>query len=363
SVYELKTFLNTLDPNDPSKSAVYYSDKVFQKGDEALYSGNFKVNADDTVAYVKRYLADGKTVYDTDTIKETNSSPSIKIPLNKATIKQLFVDKAGDSEFASLDNFIHYFRGFYIEADKLTSDKAHLVSLSMQNAKMTIYYSKTVDETSEQDLNGNGIKGETGVRTKHNYVFPFASLKANYLKRDYTNSKQSGADRLYVQGAAGSIATIELFKYDDIVALNNKNWLITDAKLKFYIDESADTSLYPEQLFLYNYSDNSQITDLFTEGITVLGGFRDYETDTNGNKVLLNSYTFKITSYVSQLLKADDPTNYLKLGLKVYNSTDAQSTTVPNFNWNPKGVVLYNHNNSLGDNRIKLEISYTELNQ
>lgn len=69
SVYELKTFLNTLDPNDPSKTAVYYSDKVFQKGDTELYSGNFKVNPDDTVAYINRYLADGITVFDKDTLK------------------------------------------------------------------------------------------------------------------------------------------------------------------------------------------------------------------------------------------------------------------------------------------------------
>ena len=34
-VYELGTFLNTLDPNDPSKKMVYYSDKVFEKSSAA----------------------------------------------------------------------------------------------------------------------------------------------------------------------------------------------------------------------------------------------------------------------------------------------------------------------------------------
>ncbi|MBL4724736.1 MAG: DUF4270 family protein, partial [Lutibacter sp.] len=59
SVYELKTFLNTLDPEDPSKNAVYYSDKEFQKNETPLYSGNFKINPSDTVSYIKRYMADG----------------------------------------------------------------------------------------------------------------------------------------------------------------------------------------------------------------------------------------------------------------------------------------------------------------
>ena len=72
--------------------------------------------------------------------------------------------------------------------------------------------SKDVDEGDDQDLNGNGTKGEKGVRTKHNYAFSFGSLKSNYLERDYTVSKQSGADRLYVQGAAGSIAKIKILE-------------------------------------------------------------------------------------------------------------------------------------------------------
>ena len=55
-IYELKTYLNSLDPENPSKSAVYYSDKEFQKDNTPFYSDNFKVNANDTVTYIKRYL-------------------------------------------------------------------------------------------------------------------------------------------------------------------------------------------------------------------------------------------------------------------------------------------------------------------
>lgn len=360
SVYELKTFLNTLDPNDPSKTAVYYSDKVFQKGDIAMYSGDFKVNPDDTVAYIKRFLADGKTVYKTDTIKETDKRPSIKIPLKKQLIKQLFVDNAGNSEFSSLDNFIHYFRGFYIEAAELTSNNSHLVSLSLASAKMTIYYSKDVDESDEQDLNGNGTKGEKGVRTQHNYAFSFSNLKSNYLERDYTISKQSGADRLYIQGAAGSMATIDLLVGENLTELQNKNWLINDAKLTFYVDQNASSNIAPEQLFIYNYEENSQIVDMLTEGPTVVGGILENDEDGKPYK-----YVFRITDYISKLLKSDEPLELVKLGIKVYNNpTDSPSTsqTIKEFNWNPKGVVLYNHKAIAGDKRVKLEISYTELN-
>ncbi|NEW80737.1 MAG: DUF4270 domain-containing protein, partial [Gelidibacter sp.] len=202
-IYELGTFLNTLDPNDPSKPAIYYSDKEFQKGDTPFYSGNFKVNPNDTVAYIKRYMPNGITSYKMDTIKATDKSPSIKIPLNESLIKQIFVDNAAGAEFQSLDNFQRYFRGFYIEAEALTSNKSHIVSLNMANARMVIYYSKDEDEGATVDLNGNKINGELGVRTKHNFEFAFGAIKSNVLKRDLA-PHQSGEDRLYVQGAAGS---------------------------------------------------------------------------------------------------------------------------------------------------------------
>ena len=131
SVYELETFLNTLDPADPSKEMVYYSDKVFEKSSTPFYSDNFKINPNDTVAYIKRYMPDGITVYDTDTIKTTTVSPSIKLALNEAMIQQIFVDNASGPEFESLDAFTHYFRGFYIEATELATNKSHLISLSM----------------------------------------------------------------------------------------------------------------------------------------------------------------------------------------------------------------------------------------
>ncbi|MBG7629937.1 MAG: DUF4270 family protein, partial [Bacteroidetes bacterium] len=139
SIYELETFLNTLDPEDPSKEMVYYSDKVFEKSSTAFYSDNFKINPNDTVAYIKRYMPDGITVYDTDTIKTTTASPSIKLALNEAMIQQIFVDNASGPEFGSIDAFTHYFRGFYIEATELATNKSHLISLNMVTPRMAIY--------------------------------------------------------------------------------------------------------------------------------------------------------------------------------------------------------------------------------
>ena len=355
-VYELKTFLNTLDPSDPTKGAVYYSDKNFSLADTPLYSGSFKVNPDDTVAYINRYNSD-KTIYTVDTIKQSTKAPTIYIPLDKNMIQQLFVDNASGAQFQSLDAFYHYFRGLYIEADELSNPQSNILSLNLATASMKIFYSDDENEIEGQDLNGNGVTGEQNVRVKHTYDFLFGPVKANVYKRDETNSKQSGNNRLYIQGAGGPQATVQLS--NDLLAYRDQNWLITDASLTFYVDQNASSDIAPTQLFLYDYTNHQQIRDAMSEGITKMGGL--LENDANGKPY---KYVFKITDYISQLLKTDKPLDLVTLGIKTYNSSDAPvsylDTITRDNSWNPRGVVLYDANPSAGENRVKLEVSYSK---
>lgn len=365
SVYELETFLNTLDPDDPSKNMIYYSDKVFEKGSPAMYSENFKINPDDTVAYIKRYMPDGITVYDIDTVKQSNVIPTMKLPLDEGLIQQLFVDNAGGPEFSSRDAFNRYFRGVFIEALELAPNGSHLISLSMENSSMSIYYSNDENEGDNAetgtDLNGNGTKGEGIVRVKHQYDFLFGSITANALERDYTISEQSGSDRLYIQGAAGQIEIIDLFAGIDLPGLQESEKLVTGANLMLYVDQNASSHIVPEQLFIYNYTDQSQLTDVMVGGLANIKGY--LERDGEGNPY---RYNFRITDYISDILNDDDASNLVQLGINVFNPTDApaniEDTSIKLFNWNPQGVVLYDQNESHGDKRVTLEILFSELN-
>lgn len=362
-VYELKTFLNTLDPTDPSKNNVYYSDKEFQKGNDPFFLGAFNANPSDTVAYIKRYEADGITVYDTDTIKEDNLQPSIKIPLNKNMVRQLFVDNPTGPEFSSADEFVKYFRGFYLEANAYPSNEySHLMSLNFNGANMTIYYSNVTDESETQDLNGNGTQGESNVRVKRNYVYNFGNLKSNILERDYSVEKSSGPERIYVQGAAGSIGVLDILSQEDLDELRSNNWLINSANLTVYVDQNAVSSIAPEQLFLFNYDDREHLLDVLTEGINSVGGTLQRDEDGKPEK-----YVFKITDYISELLVSEEPESLVRLGLKVYGPTDVPANindvSIKEYSWNPKGVVLFNDDESAGDKKISLEIFYTELKQ
>jgi hypothetical protein len=287
----------------------------------------------------------------------------MKLPLNENMIQQIFVDNASGPEFSSLNDFTHYFRGFYLEATELLSKKSQLVSLSLLNARMIIYYSNDEDEEEGEDLDEDGIFGEKGVRVKHSYEFIFANKnKANFLERDYSISQQSGSERLYVQGAAGSIATVDLFVDEDLPEIQDNEYLITGSILTFYVDQNASSDIVPERLFIYNYEDNEQILDMMTEGINAIRGELIRDDDGNPYK-----YVFSITDYISEVLKSNDPSNLVTLGIKVFNPTDIPTSTINtqilDYSWNPQGVVLFNENPIEGDNRVKLEIFYSKLNE
>lgn len=366
SVYELETFFNTLDPTDPSKPMVYYSDKEFEKSSTTFYADNFKVNPQDTVAYIKRYMEDGITVFDTDTIKEANANPFIRLPLDEGLVQEIFVENADGPEFGSIDAFSRYFRGFYLEATEATTNKSHLISLSMTTARMVIYYSNTQDETETQDLNGNGVQGESGVRVKKSFNFSFAgNNKSNVLERDYSNSMLSGSERVYVQGAAGSLATVDLFEDVELPELQDDNLLITGANLTVYVDQDASSDIVPEQLFIYNFEDNLQLPDVTSLGLLGINGSLERDDDGKPYK-----YVFKIDQYISNLFKEYQDGEFeeaVTLGIKVYNPSDVPSSVpssddrISDYSWIPQGVVLYGHSEILGDKRMKFEIFYSQL--
>ena len=260
------------------------------------------------------------------------------------------------------------------------------MTLGMSDATITIYYTNTILRTEEgTDLNNNGTTDDVDVpvRTKQNKAFPLSGLLTSQYTRDYSGSIVNnyttgadiinGQDKLFVQGAAGTISVLELFKgidADSINAIRAENWLINEANLTFYIDETSSTNV-PERLLLYRINGNkkSQILDVFSEArLNGIGGTVERDED---NKPL--SYKFRITDYISEVLKSDNPLAIDTLGLKVYHPTDAPSVLIANdtliddFSWIAKGVVLKGNNILTTDpdfaKRIKLEIFYTVNNE
>jgi len=404
NVFELGTYLDANDPLNPAKAKAYYSDDVFTKS-QSLFSGEVSPNLQDTLLIVKRYkypnypsLIDPE-VYKLDTI-QADITPSLKIALDESIIKELFQDYATGSEFASSSNFQHHFKGLYLEALEAANDNdAALMSLDLTKASVKIYYSNTTieDEDEDEDLDGDDITGETGVTVHNPEVLTYrltisggqtsgAGVKVNLFERDassgeiqsYITSANTidGEDKLYTSGALGSNIVLKLFGNqdtngdgipDELELLRSKNWLINDAVLTFYIDDSNESDNTIESLFIYNINtgENTQIYHSYMGG---MGGL--LETDEDETDPQPVKYTIHIVDYITELMKPSTDIELMDIGIKAMEVTDLPpagatadtDTTIKTYSNNQKGVVLKGNLPEGSDTRIKLEIYYSEKN-
>ena len=397
-VYELETYLNTLDPENPSEELNYYTDDTFAHNAMPLYDSDdsvdpsyngFTPNVQDTVLYVKRpeIRVDSENgIYNIDTIKSVGASPTMKLGLDEDYFTNNFLNNP--TAFSSVAAFLEFFNGLYVEASVYNGDpKSSITTLDMTKATMGIYYTYSVLTTetititdtdgnvtviSEVDLNGDGDFDDINVpvRTKGTAVFSFSGVVNNKYTRDYSGSNAApylngpntnvGDDKLYIHGAAGSMSIVELFAEEDLEELRENNWLINDANLIFYVDQFSDTSIAPDRLLLYNYDSNTQLPDLLLQGLDNYGGVLEYE---DGEPY---RYRINITDYISNVLAANDAIDLSKLAIKTMNLSDIPSDftdiEIKDYNWNPRGAVLYGNQTLDLDKRVKLEITYTEIN-
>jgi hypothetical protein len=365
-VHELETFLNPLSPSDPSRPNRFDTDRTYETRGVLATVSNFSPSAKDTVTYVKRSI-DG-TVYDTDTIQLTNAAPRIAIPLDTDFFQTKILDKlpakgaVAPEVMSSQQDFIRYFRGLYLKT--VSGTHASIASLLLSNAFVEMYYTNVVRKVS------TGAILDTIKRAK---TFSFGGVRASKYEHDHTGA--SDTDKIYVQGASGFQANIKLFGYDsdqpNIVSPElqsllevanddegNPKWLINEASLTFYVDESNWLSATDKvfKLFLYkktpNY--NSQILDYITAASfsTEEGVLQKDENDAY-------YYQFRVTDYITKLLNGTQSKNVDNLGLKVFANGDlpisTSDTLVTSNNWNPRGVVL---DGSL----TKLKINYSVQN-
>ncbi|WP_369048075.1 DUF4270 family protein [Tenacibaculum sp. UWU-22] len=349
-VYQNETYLNSLDPSNPSQPNSYESNYNYVDGDLLNEDANFTYtvpqneSSQDTIFIVERHLSTDE-VFPT-TVKLANAQPFMTIPLDKEKIKNLFLDKYESSEFESKEAFNNYFRGLKIEA---SGDNGALIPFDFANNQPTleIYYTNTI------------LKGGAVIDTiTKNDSFPLWRLRNSIYKPTAGPTPDSGD--FVIQGTAGTMANIDILQGTQLAQLKAKNWLINDASLIFYINKNKDTSNLPSRLLLYKNGTNnpSQIKDIIVEGESTFGG---YLVRDDNNKA--DRYHFRITDYISDLLTGKSSYNP-PLGLKVYNSTDTPSTTtvdtiVKSYNWNPKAITLYSNTSTNSIKKAQLKISYS----
>lgn len=401
SMYESNYFLRELDPNSNFQDPQYYysnqgplfEDNLLQN-DLFIDIENFVPSSDAHILISNQIGEDGEEVIDTSTIV-----PGIRVPLSNSYFQEKILDKEGDAVLSNNNNFKDYFRGLYFKVNSNT-DTGNLFIFNPELANITLYYNYLSPEldgegNQEYDEDGNPI-----INTIYKeFVISFAGINLNVFDNELSPEVASaiespnvteGEENLYIRGGDGIVTVIDLFGEDldedgvadELEVLRDKDWIINNANLKFYIDQSKITGgeTEPERITIYNINNNTVLADYFldpTSGDEPINAITNHmgriERGSDDKGV---SYNINITHHVSTLIK-NDSTN-VSLGLitsqnvllngfqklDTLQSPNQDLQTIKTIQRNSvishEGTVLFGNRYPNDDKRLKLEIYYTE---
>lgn len=403
SMYESNYFLRDLDPNSNFQDSQYYYSNQGSLFEDNLLQNDLFIEIEDFVPSNEGYSIitnvtgdDGVVTIDTTTI-----APGIRVPLSNDYFQEKILDKEGESVLSNNNNFKDYLRGLYFKVASNT-ENGSLFIFNAQLANITLYYKFL---RSREDSSGNPVLDEDGVAIVdtiyEEYILSFAgvnlSIFDNELSPEVASAIESpnvneGEETLYVRGGDGIVTVINLFGEDvdengisdELEMLRDKDWLINDANLKFYIDQSkiVGGETEPERLTVYNINNNTVLADYFldpTSGDEPNNAITNHMGRIERNSDDLGvSYTINLTHHISNLINKDS-TN-VSLGLitsqnVLLNGFQKLDTLQdPNQNLQTirtvqrssvishEGTVLFGNNTLNEDKKLILEIYYTEPN-
>jgi hypothetical protein len=404
-VYRNGTFINRLDPSNPSKENSFFSDFEYEEKELLTDPAGFTFmpNAADDTFFLFNRIDRSSDVNSVTVVQDTLNlsdgdalaAPFLAIPLDLDEMKRLFWDKFEDAEFLSSTEFQNYFRGIILKA---TGTDGALVPFNLASTitpSIDFLYSRTILE--------NNVVIEN---TTEAYQFNLAnSRNSTYSMSPATIPAPN--ENFVIQGTAGSSATLKvigvnlaalkaedpsnaILEFEDkdanndgfldleeLASIKNSNlnelgFLINDASLTFKLNQTtiSDVSTLPQKLIIYkNIVNNGKITATHIEDSYTESPFFDGDLflDEENNP---ESYNFKITDYISSLIDGSN-NDFSTLELKVFNtttdvplsSTGALDLNVKTYNWNPRSVVLLNGDKATnGTKKAQLKISYTKNN-
>ncbi len=213
-----------------------------------------------------------------------------------------------------------------------------------------------------------------------------------------TPDVENGEENLYLRGGDGIISVIDLFGDvdnkkilngvlvdgqngvpDELDSLRVENWLINEANLIFYVDQSKipGGATEPERLVIFNITEGTLLADYDfdpTVGEAPVNAVVDHlgrlerGSDENGD-----FYKIRITTHLSNVIRRDSLN--VPLGIMVTQNVlvtdfqDLENTQSPGIDkvpaatiLSPQGTVLFGNNTANSEKRLKLQIYYTKPN-
>jgi hypothetical protein len=284
------------------------------------------------------------------------------------------LNKEGSPELFNNNNFRNFIRGLYFKAEPLDGTGSMLLLDFIDPAAgILLYYTNTAAEGGEETQNTFKINFGPNIVNTFSQELP-AAIKIEIERSDTL----PGAENLYLKGGEGAMAVVKLFKNEaEISELREKNWIINEANLTFFVNQDLveEGKQEPSRVYLYNLETNQMLFDYnFDPTLNAENPNLAFSThspqlrrDENGNGIF---YRIRITEHVRRILQKLE-TN-AKLGLVVTQNIRAvnpvavkppvdEISRVPSGAViTPRGTVLHGNLSSDPAKRLKFNIYYTE---
>ncbi len=390
SIYENKSFLGKENTEgfpapllDLSYPQLYYSDQnsLFNTGKGQLLNDSDDSTQNSAFVFSEKEFSIPVAATATTAASTTYIAPGMRLELNKKFFQDMLFNLNSSYNLSTDEIFKRYFKGLFFSVQKADA-LGVLARMNFKNGSIVVKYKEKTSSTVETLVDKTITLNLTG-----NTVNLFTNAPSTTVG-SYSNPSP---DRLYLRGGEGSVATIDLFKPavdfvsynritktidktkgngipDELDYIKEKGWLINDASLTFYIDQTLMAGVTePSKIFLYDIN-NQQV---FSVGVI--------EKDASGRGL---KYKVGITDYIRGVINNEFTSVKLgvSVGLAVTNVKFKKTKDAPPYaQWqqlnqveknayffpessviNPVGTILYGSNTSVESKKLKLEIYYTK---
>ncbi|WP_310991457.1 DUF4270 domain-containing protein [Aequorivita marina] len=374
SILASNYFLRQYDPNTGFQEFQnYYTDE----------GGTFEQHLGEELATVENYFPnESGFVFNAGEDEEEKLPPGFRVKLDSTFFQDKIIAMEGKEELRNSNNFKDYMRGIYFQVSSPTNDGS-LFIFDASEAYISIYYN--YKESPEAEERENGV-----------FKLNFGGINVNTFTNDLPQNVETalenpntstGEENLYVRGGDGIISVVELFGRDldnngvadDLETLRDKEWIINEANLFFYVNQDmiAGGDTEPERIIIYDLKNSNVLADYntdITNGLPPLEAFvNHYGRLERGSDNKGKFYKMEITDHISNLINKDS-TN-VPLGVVVSQNVSIRTTQklenplepsieeIPASSViSPEGTILYGNNATDPDKRLKLQIYYTEPN-
>jgi hypothetical protein len=424
SIHESGYYLRDLEPSSQfEEQQLFYTDKNAEIDSYKIGSrlnDNANTIENDQFYFRPEEIVE-KTLDENDEVVRTKFTPAMRLHLRKDFFTSKILN-APSGQLYSNNIFKNYMRGLYFKVENPNNNPGNMAMINFKGGKVTVYYKQDVELTPDDPE--TPVNEQVVDRLKKTFIMNLTGNTVSLLENSNENASYLAAtnstleaEKIFLKGGQGAMAIIDLFGTTDLITYDKENdiiinepngipdeidnikknkWLINEANLTFYIDQSSMSNLQtfePPRIYLYDIDTKNALADYYFDSAInssnpklnkpVYGGILSNEDATvvkqikNDNGEIANKgfkYKIRITNHLRNLIK-NDSTN-VRLGLTVTESIATigfSKLKTPNVNndraprmsvISPVGTILYGTNIPVGDpnydKRLRLEIYYTK---